>query len=562
MSQSDVDRLTGGAPMSPTADAYLPSDLLDIEEPPSPSNGSLLDQAQVNQIFQQSHSGYGGVDTSPNSPSSSGSKPASRFASPRSSHHNIPTYPSLPDSIDNDSMVTNTVEGSFEDSVQHEGQILHSAPGGRIASLWGLANRRGKTSDSEPPLLGSLNSAQSRSFPRNPNSPPGGLDPIGTRRRSGSHSGLWASLRNGGPPSAASVGNAPAPARGLKRGYNIFGSIGSKQDSVQHNLPPSSYLEPDSPRPGSTTSMEHPLPRPSSDYPHFGWAPAGNNSGSNRSSLIEGTDWSAFQPSRRSTHSSISIPHPLAYSSAPTLQPIGTRAIGSRPATPKLNPAAQPFRLLARFEPSQRSEENEKDVDEAGPSSSSGRFTSKLFSKKESKKSMEKFPDTTIEAGPSSDNRSSKASIYTEESSLAESHESLERSVSTTSNPADPAQSVTSKESFMSRITRKGSSSKFNMANWKDKGKMFSKKVPGGSETDDESGDGGLSRSLETPSVTSSPNLNAAGSRSSFGTSFGGFMGRGKGKGKQKEAEIERTSFDERSETGDDNDEEYDGMQN
>src|SRR5207248_8468851 len=36
MSQADVDFLTCGAPLSPTADALLPSDLLGNEEPPSP----------------------------------------------------------------------------------------------------------------------------------------------------------------------------------------------------------------------------------------------------------------------------------------------------------------------------------------------------------------------------------------------------------------------------------------------------------------------------------------------------------------------------------------------
>jgi hypothetical protein len=100
-----------------------------------------------------------------------------------------------------------------------------------------------------------------------------------------------------------------------------------------------------------------------------------------------------------------------------------------------------------------------------------------LFSKKSEKgKNKEmgvgksKDCDSNPEENSPPEARRSKDSRSIPTTSAAESYESLERTSSGT-----PSETVNLKESFIQKITRKGSSSKFNIS-WKDRSGLFSKK--------------------------------------------------------------------------------------
>src|SRR6266480_582652 len=83
--------------MSLTADALLPSRLLEDEEPPSPQSGSLQDIYPSSRPPDTSFGvggfpGFSSVESSttgPNSPDLSGSRSNSIFSSPRSSFYNF-----------------------------------------------------------------------------------------------------------------------------------------------------------------------------------------------------------------------------------------------------------------------------------------------------------------------------------------------------------------------------------------------------------------------------------------------------------------------------------------
>jgi hypothetical protein len=100
--------------------------------------------------------------------------------------------------------------------------------------------------------------------------------------------------------------------------------------------------------------------------------------------------------------------------------------------------------------------------------------------------------------------------------SAAESRESLERVSSAT-----PSEIANPKESFIQKITRKGSSGKFNMP-WKDRAGLFSKKGDAASQGDIDE-DGGteihLGKSFES-AVSSTPSADKPPSKGSLSFSF------------------------------------------
>jgi hypothetical protein len=100
--------------------------------------------------------------------------------------------------------------------------------------------------------------------------------------------------------------------------------------------------------------------------------------------------------------------------------------------------------------------------------------------------------------------------------SAAESRESLERVSSAT-----PSEIANPKESFIQKITRKGSSGKFNMP-WKDRAGLFSKKGDAASQGDIDE-DGGteihLGKSYDS-TVSSTPSADKPSSKGSLSFSF------------------------------------------
>lgn len=489
-------------PMSPRADALLPSDLLgdeestDLPEPITDPQFPVVGPAPT----QLENPG------SP-SPVSSESRSAQFFASPHESLRDL-------------DMPHTTTEGISENESSH----VQSASR-RLSGLFGFNRQRGKTL-ADGPLLGSLKQGQSRSFPRNFD----GMDPIGERRRRLSYNSNWANPmslfpRSGTTNVTADSSSDRIPSRKsafanifssskfgsngsddiLRRGSSGL-STGYNQFSPRHDpIDPSSILGTVrrgslSPRPSSTFSFDKHLPHPSTEP--FGW-PSGDLVGQ-RSSLAfdwaSPTTWSRAPSRRPSTQYGSSTHLPLGLGSMepdylqgpyekqhrPLQAPIGTRPSSSpRPVTPKLNPAAPTFKTLF----SKRSDKG-KDKDSGN-----------------SLKSQD-FEFNADESSPPASRRSkdSRALSY-----ATESADSLELAPS-----SSPSDNVNAKESFIQKITRKSSSSKFSLS-WKDRAGIFSKKndsLQGDIDEDGNDGEVQLGKSMDSIS-SSTPSAEKSLPRSS-----------------------------------------------
>ena len=304
------DRLHGPTTMSPTADSLLPSDLFScVADPPSPRShrNSLIESLRF----------------LPQSPMSSGSRSTSHVSSPRSSFHHIPLFPTAGDGLGADS---DRAAASPMGGLRGRGQPPTEAISGtrRIVNLFSFNRQRGKTLPLEPPLLGSLKPAESRSFPQNFAALPS-LDPIGTRRRSGSH-GSWnlASMHflNGRKGAQPNGPEAPKLSR-LHHEYSGQGRLLDRSESA-------------SPRPLSMTSFDGVLPRPSSGVSAaFGW-PAEPATPAKRLSILS-TNWSDWSSSRKPSslfHNNNNNNNASTTSFQSSLSPA---------SQPRLNPAAPTF---------------------------------------------------------------------------------------------------------------------------------------------------------------------------------------------------------------------------
>ena len=522
LSKEDVDQLTTGARMSPRADSLLPSDLLGDDEGPSARRSSfganLPNPAFRNSAY--SSLALPALDAflqDPNSPDSAGSRAASMFPSPRDSLHHLPTYrPAADLHADGDHASPDALGAEF-------GVIGEPANGAtisprRLANLFNLNRQRGKTLDAQPPVLGALKSGQSQSFPRKWDEPPGELDPIGTKRRRGSHSTSWISpmtnfnfLGRSGLAVEAREGSSDAsPKVGLNRRkpFNMFGSKIAPLN-VSNLL-----AEPTSPRPASVSSFENALPRPSSDSQPFGWPVQPSNHFGADWSVQSNEPWS-HGPSRRSSAQygstsslSLGITTLEAESGANSLSMQNTppAAIGTRPRSsqkgkaPRLNPAAPSFKTLFSRTEAKRAEKAEK-VEKAAEEER----------EKEKERERDKDFDLINEETTSATNRNSRdtRSIHTEDS-VADSRDSMDRPASTTASESvtPSGNSAKDRESIFQKISRKSSSSKFNVP-WKDRGIRSNKKAveasTPGEVDDDSTADLQLGRSVD--SVTSSPSL-------------------------------------------------------
>ncbi|OJJ34976.1 hypothetical protein ASPWEDRAFT_27658 [Aspergillus wentii DTO 134E9] len=491
--RADSDVSFSNPQMSPRADSLLPSDLLGDEESPE------LPRPIIHPRFsnlEPSSSQLDGFPHGPPSPVSSGSRSGSIFASPHENHNR-------PQESD-----------SQQVHLGHDGEAPKSASR-RLSGLFGFHRPRGKTLADEPPMLGTLKPGQSQSFPRNVDD----MDPIGSRRRRLSHTGSWANPASLLPRSNTTSVPADSSSEHVPSRRAAFSSIfsssrfgfghgsalakstessdfstGYNQFSPRHDpIDPSSILGTVrrgslSPRPSSTFSFDNQLPHPSTDNRHFGW-PSAEKTG-HRSPL--GLDWASPSTWSRTQSRRPSITYgssghlPLGLTGEPDFlqdsferqnrplqAPIGTRPSSShRPLTPKLNPAAPTFKTV--FD---KGSDKGKDTDRSKDRDSDMAFD---------------FDGSPSESRVSRDSRS--LSIFT-----GDSYESLERLPSGTS-----VDNASTKESFIRKITRKGSSSKFG--SWKDRSGLFSKK--GDSSQGDIDEDGGsetqLGKSVDS-TVSSAP---------------------------------------------------------
>ncbi|RAK76765.1 Fibronectin type III domain protein [Aspergillus fijiensis CBS 313.89] len=506
-----ADQISLGAPqMSPRADALLPSDLLGDEESPELPRPVIRSRfPNLEQPGTQLEFPHG--PPSPDSPNNS--RPASLFASP---------HESQPHSIDVEPQPTNLGEA---------GEAPKSASR-RLSGLFGFHRPRGKTLADEPPLLGSLKPGQSQSFPRNVDE----MDPIGARRRRLSYTGNWANpmslfprSNTAGATTDSSSDHHPSrrtafssifsPSRFgfgsgsslLKSGENADLSTGYNQFSPRHDpIDPATILgkvrrESLSPRPSSTFSFDNHLPHPSTDNRHFGW-PSAEKPG-HRSPLgfdwASPSTWSRVQSRRPSIQYGSSGHLPLSLTGEPDFlqdsaferqgrplqAPIGTRPSSShRPVTPKLNPAAPSFKaIFSSGKKSDRSKEKDKGKD----------------------RELEAPFDFPMDEGSPSESRASRDSRSLS-ALTGDSYESLERMLS-----GGSLDNASSKESFIRKITRKGSSSKFS--SWKDRSGLFSKRgdTAQGDIDEDAHGEGLLAKSIDS-TVSSAPSADRS-TRSSLG---------------------------------------------
>ncbi|KAF2720460.1 hypothetical protein K431DRAFT_285764 [Polychaeton citri CBS 116435] len=392
LSDEDRDKLTGGAPMSPsTAAELLPADLFasELDERrmentrPLPGLGGLPGlpalpglgtapgsnappRASTTPSRDDEGSGASGVDRGPASPASAQSRPASAFTSPRASSNNL-QLGSPDNGLDSDRRSIKSVHSSramFGSNV--------APAGSRFSSMFGIKPRSKNTSSTDDPNFGSLalGKTQSTSLPRQDiHAGLPGIDSA-TRKRNSSISGthVFGGALNS---KAETPGDSPEPQGAdplgrVKKPLTFFG-FGKDKESSSGGWP-STFTKlgthrPGSPRPDSTHSNE--LPRPSMDSSRWGvdaWP--STDSGARNSPLSfgptapwnppmssQGRNFGSRHPSRRpSVQYGASGPpddipedelsDALEGSSEPMLAPIGTKpSKGKAPAfaTPALD---------------------------------------------------------------------------------------------------------------------------------------------------------------------------------------------------------------------------------
>ena len=564
MSQRDVDILTAGAPMSPTANNLLPSNLLRDDDVPGSLFDAIADQGDESGMNPHSYmaSGTEGNTQDPQSPMSIDSRSPSLISSPHESIHNLHGYhPSRDPVLDTDGRSTRSAGSPFAPPGINVG--ANAANGRRLVDIFNFNRQRGKSTVSEAPSLGTLKQGQSQSFPRNYDQEP--LDAMNSgRRRIGS--GTWTNpmtnflARNNMGSSSGAGGDSASNARFSFPRKSRLPLFGSKLDpSDQLGLHRSS-----SPRPASTYSFENALPRPSSDSQPFGWASPDN---ANQRSSPHVGDWPSVGPwsrnqSRRasvqygSASNQVGSTSNLSIGSTPLdpddfsspygnkispPAPIGTgRGKAGRAGGPKLNPAAPSFttRLFSRND-TKKSSKGDKNAEKSGENTKG----------KEVERSKDHDSDCTPDdSSPPNPRLSKDAYSIATATSVGESHDSLEHSNSAT--PSEGAPASAPKESLMQRITRKSSSSKFNVPWSKDRaGSLFSKKTgepsTPGEVDEDGSSDFVLGKGAESPAST--PQHEKAGRAS---LTWSRVMSRKSKKGEKEASESSEKASE--TETGDD----------
>jgi hypothetical protein len=354
---TDSDNYINGTPMSPTANALLPSNLFAFEDVPT-SLGALASGDDV----ESRTSPFDALSfIAPQSPMSSGSV----STSPRSSFNHIPLFSGLSPGgrgsghhLEGSERPASTISpiGFNRPRVTPSVEDDSTAPKSnsrRFANLFSnsFARQRGKTVGFEgaPPMMGQLRPSETHSFPKN--APPG-LDPIGTRRRSGSH-GSWSTSLD------FLHGRAKALGRTNSEHSRRSATLNQFNPSFDPIDPNRLFDHPSSPRPSSIASFDNPLPVPSSDASiAFGWPSSAelvNHSPSRLGIGSGGSNWADFRNIRMSSNSRpasrpISPNAANASTSSLSLYPLHahfasptTAATAGRPITPRLNPAAPTF---------------------------------------------------------------------------------------------------------------------------------------------------------------------------------------------------------------------------
>ena len=466
---------TPGA-MSPGADNLLPSNLFRDEDQYGRHNSGGHDSqgSQGSDAFMRrpAELATDGIRAPP-TPASTSSRGGSILGSPRGSISNLPRYGTPADfPYDGDRSSVHSSNAPYQQAMHAENSPLAASKFSGLFSTSRFSRQRGKSTNDEPPMLGTLKQGESQSFPREL-SPDliGSLDQSASTRRRGSH-GNWTD---------SILGRTPFSQDDSKRGR--IGIFGVKLDGIDDQEPSS--------RPSSLYSLEQAMNRPSSESRRFPFL--GHDNAANRASPLgnhwgSGGIWSRAQSRRPSAqHGSTSN---LSLGSTPLdLQPDELRKtvadqapIGTRPkpsqappaskAAAKLNPAAPAFRTIFNKKP----KVTEKGADPSGES------TKSVTSHSEA----DEIDSTNTSEFSPKVRRSSRdtQSVIDSTTSQADSRSSMDHSVSGT--PSEGLTPSNPKGSLMQRITRKGSSSKFNIPWNKENrsGSFFSSKKVNGTAGD------------------------------------------------------------------------------
>ena len=518
LSRTEADLLSGGGSISPAATDLLPSNLFREDDtiaqsfpnrydPDSAINNGVTDFFLGHTVTSSDVSTH-----ETQTPVSAGSRPTSILSSPHDSSQNVLGYPSRPDPFSGEQQPQSTTSASFNASMVADSSPLATS---RLANLFSSTfnRQRGKPGTQEPPSLGTLKQGQSQSFPRNLEQD--ALDPNESRRRRGSH-GNWAKSKSGllNRNTSAPTDSGLITARtgsGRRSRLNMFAP---KIDSLEVAALAAQTL---SSRPSSTYSFDQANTRPSSDSQRFGW-PVPETLTNRSSPLGTHSHWSvgpwSHGPSRRpsvqhGSTSNLSIgstpldldAYPGSFSNHSSEQaPIGTRPQSSqRPVTPRLNPAAPTFKTLF-------TREGKKSAKSDKPSS---RNSEKQRDKDNEREDANEI-DPSFDSSPLHPRLSRDAQSITTATSTADSHDSFDRSTSGT--PSDTVFPSGPKETLMQKITRKSSSSKFNVPWGKERG-LFSKRAgepsTPGEVDEDPSSDSLLGKSAE--SFSSAPSQEKTG---------------------------------------------------
>ncbi|KAF5871741.1 putative fibronectin type iii domain-containing protein [Botrytis fragariae] len=548
MSEADIQSLTAGAPLSPTATMLLPSTLFNDDE----LQGA---DEEGPEYMSELHHSYSPPQRHNDAQSPGSSRSASLMSSPHASSQNLAKYGVTHHdyALDADRTSLGSPSSKFGviGSPARTGQSTsHRNFGSMFTSL-----RKSEKTPQDGLPLGSLK-GQSHSFPRSTDEPE-----TPNRARRISFSSGWGNVfQRSATVGDSSEGNAPAPARPNGRRQLGFSMFGFRNEDTNHLR---SARDPSSPRPTSIASSD--LPRPSTDSAPFGWGPGADGT-VNKSPLV--TDWSvsapptwSSNPSRRPSfqHGSSSAlaseilsgsdeyfyEDNIHSSPPPNLGAIGTRPPSSHNSVlPKLNPNAPKFELPQTSEPV---------------------FSRLLRSKGKGKapdQNTESFDPTydtphPITSSPSESRKSRDSPSIHTQNSVAESIDSLDR---TKSNTASDIAGSAKGESSFTKLLRKGSSSKFSLGG---KDSIFGRKKGGSSTAASDHND----RDEGLDDLGDSLVIGTGGESATSSPRIGGFEGSdGKAKGatrerksstwgrfqrkKRESSEIERSERSEAETTG------------
>ncbi|KAL8872438.1 MAG: hypothetical protein Q9174_001935 [Haloplaca sp. 1 TL-2023] len=491
MSSNDSDIMAGGGPMSPTANDLLPSNLFRdednlVQESPVGIRHGSSSGGTSEWTDTHAHPVNDTVDADRRTPGSIDSRRGSLLSSPHGSIHHVQSRHSSGDAFaDNDHLSIHSAGASGLSSTTPSNNLLGNS---RLAQLFpNFSRQRGKSSARDPPALGTLRQGQSQSFPRNMEQEQVSTS-LESRRRRGSY-GNWglpvASFLNRSGSGADEVGkdssmNGARNVLGTRSRLNMFGTRADTEG-------PPTFHERSTSRPSSMYSFDQIAGRRSGESQRFGgWSVA--ESTPNRSSPL-GANWATSAgpwsriPSRRPSvqHGSTSnlslgstpldpevYDNPLVPQRSEQM-PIGTRPRSSqRASTPRLNPAAPTFKTIFGRSETRKAAKAEKASEKAAE---------KERAKEAEKANAEESASVGDESSSSLPRLSRDAGSITTAGSVAESHDSLDHSTSGTASEAAASTSTGTRESLMQKITRKSSSSKFNVPWGKERGGLFSKKA-------------------------------------------------------------------------------------